>query len=41
MELLSEEYGWTPREIKEQSYSDIKVYLQIIQLKRLIEKNKK
>lgn len=40
MEVLSDEYGWTPSQIKEENSKDIEIYLQIIQLKRLIEKNK-
>jgi hypothetical protein len=37
MELLSKEYGWTPNEIREQSYHDISSYLKIINIKRKIE----
>jgi hypothetical protein len=36
-ELLSSEYGWTPKEIREQDYEDIKNYLQIISIKRKIQ----
>jgi hypothetical protein len=40
MELLSRIYGWTPEEIKKQSYSDIKNYLTIIGARNKIEKFK-
>jgi len=40
MELLSTEYGWTPKEIRELSVVDIKCYTQIISTKRKLEKNK-
>lgn len=38
MEMLSQEYGWTPREIRKQRYSDIKTYVDIISVRNLIEK---
>jgi hypothetical protein len=38
MEMLSKEYGWTPNEIREQPYDDIQNYLDIISIKRQIEK---
>ena len=42
MEMISDEYGWTPKEIREQSYIDIKEYVNIISMKRKIEnKNNK
>jgi hypothetical protein len=40
MEILSSEYGWTPKEIREQRKEDIKLYFDIIRLKRIIENNK-
>lgn len=40
MELLSRIYGWTPEEIKSQSYSDIKNYLTIIGARNKIDKFK-
>lgn len=30
MELLSERYGWTPREIREMSVADVSAYIEII-----------
>jgi len=36
MEMLSEEYGWTPSEIRKQSKHDIDTYIKIIKMKRLI-----
>ncbi len=38
MEMLSQEYGWTPRDIRKQRYSDIKTYVDIISVRNLIEK---
>lgn len=38
MEMLSLEYGWTPNEIREQPKDDIKRYVKIIRLRRLIDK---
>jgi hypothetical protein len=37
-ELLSEKYGWTPQQIREQPAQDIINYLQIIQIKNAINK---
>jgi hypothetical protein len=36
MEMLSEEYGWTPSQIRNESRLDIEIYLKIIRMKRLI-----
>jgi hypothetical protein len=33
MEMLSEKYGWTPKEIREQSLADIEYYLAILRVK--------
>lgn len=37
MELLSSEYGWTPREIGNLTMEEITAYLQIINMKREIQ----
>ena len=37
MELLSSEYGWTPKEIKEMTLEEITKYLQIMNKKRQIQ----
>lgn len=37
MELLSSEYGWTPREIENLTMEEITAYLQIINMKRQIQ----
>lgn len=37
MELLSSEYGWTPKEIKEMDLEEVMTYLQIINMKRQIQ----
>jgi hypothetical protein len=39
-EMLSEKYGWTPNEIKNQSLNDIRDYLEIINIKMKLEKKK-
>jgi len=42
MEFLSDKYGWTPNEIREQSLADIEYYLEINRMKsKLQKKNKK
>jgi hypothetical protein len=43
MEYLSKEYGWTPEQIKEQSYEDIACYLKISAVKNKLSEaeNKK
>jgi hypothetical protein len=38
MELLSDKYGWTPKEIRNQRAEDIENYLEIISIKNLIQK---
>ena len=38
MEDLSREYGWTPKEIREQDYDDVMNYWQIIGVRRLKER---
>lgn len=38
MEMLSERYGWTPMQIREQRVDDLVAYLDIITLKNKIEK---
>ena len=40
MEMLSTEYGWTPKEIRELNVVDVKCYAQIISTKRKLENNK-
>jgi hypothetical protein len=37
MEMLSQEYGWLPSQIKRESYSDIAHYIKIIQIKRKLQ----
>ena len=37
MEALSERYGWTPIQIREQSFNDLETYLDIISVKNKIE----
>ena len=41
MEKLSREYGWTPSEIRETNIDDILSYLNIIDVRKQIEKMKK
>lgn len=38
MELLSAEYGWTPEEVRNQRLEDVRMYLEILQVKREIQK---
>jgi hypothetical protein len=38
MEMLSAEYGWTPDQIRAQRVEDISAYLNIIRVKRMIQK---
>lgn len=40
MEALSDRYGWTPAQIREQNIEDIEAYLDIIRAKHRIEKMK-
>lgn len=40
MEMLSGEYGWTPKQIREMSASDVLDYLAILDVKTLIRKSK-
>lgn len=37
MEMLSERYGWTPIQIREQGFNDLETYLDIISVKNKIE----
>jgi len=39
-EALSDRYGWTPSQIREQRADDIEAYLSIISMKSQIEKLK-
>jgi hypothetical protein len=39
MEILSSEYGWTPSQIREQRKEDIEKYIDIISVRRKIQKN--
>ncbi len=41
--MLSDKYGWTPKQIREQDHRDINDYLEIIREKNALEKyyNKK
>lgn len=41
MELFSKEYGWTPKEIRELSYKEVRDYLEIIIIRNKIINNKK
>lgn len=34
MEMLSDRYGWTPRQIREQYVEDIEQYVRIIGIKK-------
>lgn len=38
MEILSREYGWTPSQIRNESYEDIVNYLDIISSRNILEK---
>jgi hypothetical protein len=38
MEILSREYGWTPEQIRQQRRQDIQDYLDIINIRRTLEK---
>jgi hypothetical protein len=38
MEMLSDEYGWTPSQIRAERWEDIEYYIDIINTKRLIQK---
>jgi len=40
MEALSDRYGWTPKQIREQNETDIKNYIEIITVKNILEKEK-
>lgn len=39
MEMLSDEYGWTPSQIKNEDSNVLSAYIEIINAKRLINKN--
>lgn len=36
--MLSDEYGWTPSQIRAELWEDIEDYIEIINTKRLIQK---
>lgn len=38
MEILSREYGWLPSEIREQRREDLQNYIDIISIRRTLEK---
>lgn len=38
MEMLSAEYGWTPDQIRAQPAEDIEAYIEIIRVKRTLQK---
>lgn len=38
--MLSEKYGWTPSQIREQSYDDLMAYIDIGNVKTKIENQK-
>ena len=40
MELLSQEYGWTPSQIRAERLSDVMSYLDIIEARNSLQKNK-
>ena len=37
--MLSDEYGWTPSQIRNEDYEVLEAYIEIINTKRLINKN--
>lgn len=37
MEMLSDEYGWTPSQIRAENWEDIEQYIEIINTKRFIQ----
>lgn len=39
MESLSDSYGWTPKQIREQRIEDILAYLEIRNMKEALKKN--
>lgn len=39
MEMLSAEYGWTPEQIRQQPVEEIGAYVEIIRIKRLLQKH--
>lgn len=41
MEMLSERYGWTPSQIRNELADDIHQYVEIISMKQKIEKNRR
>lgn len=41
MEMLSEEYGWTPSQIRDENVLDIRYYIEIISTKRLLQNKHK
>ncbi len=40
LEQLSSEYGWTPKQIRDQRYSDIVAYLKILKVKYELKEEK-
>lgn len=40
MEFFSREYGWTPEEIKKQSYYDLMEYLNICGMRSMLQNKK-
>ena len=41
MEILSERYGWTPGQIREQRVEDIEQYMSIIRMRNKLERSKR
>lgn len=41
MEILSDRYGWTPGQIREQRVEDIEQYMAIIRVKNRLERSKR
>jgi len=38
METLSSEYGWTPEEIRQQPIHEVHAYMEIIRIRRALQK---
>ncbi len=38
METLSREYGWLPSQIRNERYEDLVAYIDIISIRRMLEK---
>jgi hypothetical protein len=40
MELFSKEYGWTPKQFRELSRKEVKDYLEIMNIRNILQNNK-